>query len=88
MTARKKFGRPVVFEAEDDTPGGAVRSIRMTREGGALEGAYATISSQDDMRLAPYAAHRREIISSSVKAWISLILFWISLAFIVSTFVM
>jgi hypothetical protein len=88
MSAHKKFGRPVVFEVEDDRPGGAVRTIRMSRESGALEGVYAAVSSQDELRLQAYESHRKAMLSSGVKAWFSLFFFWLSLALIFSTFVL
>jgi hypothetical protein len=88
MSPHKKFGRPAVFEVEDDRPGGAVRTITMTREGGALEGMYASVSSRDELRLQPYETHRREIISSGVRAWFGLAFFWASICMILSTFVL
>lgn len=88
MAQRKKFGRPVQFEVDNDRPGSAVRAIKATREGGALEGAYASFSSQEAVRLQPYEAHRRSVISASVKAWFSVVFFWVAICLIVSTFVL
>jgi hypothetical protein len=86
MTVRRKFDRPVHIDPEVEQQFGPVRRITMTRESGALEGAYAAFASRDDLRLSPYNAYRREMVSSGVKAFIGLMLFWGAIAMIMSTF--
>jgi hypothetical protein len=87
MSTPKKFGRPVNFEVEDDRVGGPVRAIQMTREGEALEGLYASVSSRDELRLAHYETHRRAVISSGVKAWFGLVFFWLAVCMVLSAVV-
>lgn len=87
MTVRKKFDRPVHFDADEDPSTGRARRINLTREGSALEGAYAAFASTEAVRLSPYETARREIFSSGVKAWIGLMLFWAAIALLASTFI-
>jgi hypothetical protein len=86
MTVRKKFDRPVHVDPEVEQQFGPVRKITMTREGGALEGVYAMSASRDALRLSPYSAYRQEVVSSGVKAFVGLMLFWGAIAMFVSTF--
>jgi hypothetical protein len=86
MTARKKFDRPVHVDPEVAQQYGPVRKITMARESGALEGAYAAYASRDELRLSPYDAYRRDVVSTGVKAFIGLVLFWAAIAMLLSTF--
>lgn len=82
----KKFNRPLPDFEDGSKNDGAMRAIRLQREGSGLEGLYAEFSSREEMQLAGYEQRSQRAWTDGVRYWMVVLTIWVVVTGIVLQF--